>query len=205
MVRVKICGITNREDARCAVEHGTDALGFIFFPPSPRYIRPEQAREIIRGLPPFVTPVGVFVNEDRERIASVATSTGLRAIQLHGDESPEECRGHAVPVIRALRVGRGFDPAAMEAYPVETFLLDTARPGLYGGTGETFDWTFARAGVAYGRIILSGGINPENVTEAIRSVSPYAVDCGSGVEAEPGRKDHEKVAAFFQAVRLFEE
>ena len=103
MLRVKICGITNREDARCAVEHGADALGFIFFPPSPRYIRPEQAREIIRSLPPFVTPVGVFVNEDRARVASVTTSAGLRAIQLHGDESPGECRGHPAVLVSGAR------------------------------------------------------------------------------------------------------
>ncbi len=202
MVRVKICGITNREDALCAVEEGADALGFIFYAPSPRYIPPERAGEIIRDLPPFVTPVGVFVNEDRERITSVAASAGLRAIQLHGDESPQDCQGYPVPVIRALRVGEGFDPETMTAYPVETFLLDTAKAGLYGGTGETFDWTFAKGASSYGRIILSGGINPDNVAEAICSVRPYAVDCGSGVEAEPGRKDHKKVAAFFQAVRF---
>lgn len=204
-VRVKICGITNRADALCAAEQGADALGFIFYETSPRYIRPERVGEILAGLPPFVTPVGVFVNEPRARILEILRETGLRAVQLHGDEPPEDCKGYPVPVIRALQVGEGFDPAALKAYPVETFLLDTAKEGFYGGTGETFDWALARAAKACGRVVLSGGINAENVAEAIRSVAPYAVDCGSGVEAEPGRKDHGKLAAFFRAVRSTEE
>ena len=154
---------------------------------------------------PFVTPVGVFVNEAREQIEAVVASVGLRAIQLQGDEPPEACLRHSIPVIRVARVGDRFDPDSLKVYPVDTFLLDTAKAGLYGGTGEIFDWTIAKASSSYGRIILSGGINPDNVAEAIRSVRPYAVDCGSGVEAEPGRKDHKKVAAFSQAVRLFEE
>ena len=201
MVRVKICGITNGEDACCAVEHGADALGFNFYPPSPRYILPEVAGEIVRRLPPFVTPVGVFVNEEREQIEAVVASAGLRAIQLHGDEPPEACLGHSVPVIRAARVGDRFDPENLKAFPVDTFLLDTAKAGLYGGTGKTFDWGLAREAATCGRIILSGGINPDNVAEAIRAVRPYAVDVNSGVEAEPGRKDPHKLAAFCRAVR----
>ena len=201
MVRAKICGITNREDACCAVEQGADALGFNFYPPSPRYVLPEEAGEIVRRLPPFVTPVGGFVNEAPERIEEIVASAGLRAIQLHGDEPPEACLGHSVPVIRATRVGEGFDPETLKAYPVDTFLLDTAKAGLYGGTGETFDWALAREAAICRRIILSGGIDPDNVAEAIRTVRPYALDASSGVEAEPGRKDPHKLAAFFRAVR----
>ncbi|MCZ6634475.1 MAG: phosphoribosylanthranilate isomerase [bacterium] len=201
MVRIKICGITNREDAACAVRYGADALGFIFYSKSPRYVSSEQVREIVETLPPFVTPVGVFVNDSREEIASTVRQARLQAIQLHGDESPEDCQGHDVPVIRAVRVGPAFDLETLTAYPVDTFLLDTAKTGFYGGTGETFDWSFAKKAKAYGRIVLSGGIGPDNVAEAVREVKPYAVDCGSGVEAEPGKKDHEKVARFLDTVR----
>ena len=194
MVHAKICGITNREDALCAVKCGADALGFIFYEKSPRYVAPEKAAEIICDLPPFVTPVGVFVNAPH--IAATVKLAGLRAIQLHGDEPPEACLGHDVPVIRALHVGNEFDALALRSYPVHTFLLDTARAGSYGGTGETFDWAKAREAKNYGRIILSGGLNPDNVREAIEQVAPYAVDTSSGVEAEPGKKDHKKVRDF---------
>ena len=194
MVHAKICGITNREDALCAVNCGADAVGFIFYEKSPRYVAPEKAAEIICDLPPFVTPVGVFVNAPH--IDATVKLAGLRAIQLHGDEPPEACLGHEVPVIRTLRVGSEFDALALRSYPVHTFLLDTARAGSYGGTGETFDWAKAREAKNYGRIILSGGLNPDNVREAIEQVAPYAVDTSSGVEAEPGKKDHKKVRDF---------
>ena len=201
MVRVKICGITNPEDALFAVAQGVDALGFIFYEPSPRYVHPDRVSEIVSALPPFVTPVGVFVNKAREEVLAIVRSTGLRAVQLHGDETPADCQGYPFPVIRALRVGEGFNPASLSVYPVNTFLLDTAKKGWYGGTGETFDWRVARAASAHGRIILSGGIDPQNVAEAVRMVNPYAVDCGSGVEAAPGRKDHNRIAEFFGALR----
>lgn len=194
MVHAKICGITNREDALCAVNCGADAVGFIFYEKSPRYVAPEKAAEIICDLPPFVTPVGVFVNAPH--IDATVKLAGLRAIQLHGDEPPEACLGHEVPVIRTLRVGSEFDALALRSYPVHMFLLDTARAGSYGGTGETFDWAKAREAKNYGRIILSGGLNPDNVREAIEQVAPYAVDTSSGVEAEPGKKDHKKVRDF---------
>ncbi|MDA0708839.1 MAG: phosphoribosylanthranilate isomerase [bacterium] len=200
-VRVKICGITNREDALCAVEAGADALGFIFYAKSPRFVAPETVGEIVAVLPPFVTAVGVFVNAPEERIDAVVKLAGLRAIQLHGDEPPEACLGHAVPVIRAVRVGADFSPEHLRAYLVDTFLLDTAKSGMYGGTGKTFDWSAAQAAKPMGRLILSGGLTPDNVAEAIAHVAPYAVDTGSGVESEPGRKDHEKVKAFVKAVR----
>ena len=201
MVRVKICGITNPEDALFAAELGADALGLVFYNESPRYVSSECAAEIVAGLPPFVTPVGVFVNEAKERTEEIVRLVGLGAIQLHGDEPPEACSGYSIPVIRAVRVGDELDPDELSRYPVETFLLDTARAGLYGGTGEPFDWSVARNASSARRIILSGGIDPENVAAAIGAVQPYGVDSSSGVEAAPGRKDHQKLAAFFEAVR----
>lgn len=201
MVRVKICGITNRDDALFSVAHGVDALGFIFYEPSPRYVPPEHVRRIVSALPPFVTPVGVFVNSGREEILETVRSTGIRAVQLHGDETPADCMGYPFPVIRALRVGDGFNPASLSDYPVDTFLLDTAKKGWYGGTGETFDWNVAREAAAHGRIILSGGMDPSNVADAVRTVKPYAVDCGSGVEAAPGLKDHARIREFLGALR----
>ena len=203
MVRVKICGITNRDDALFAVDCGADALGFIFYEKSFRYVAPEKAGEIIADLPPFVTPVGVFVNASEMHMDAVVKLAGLRAIQLHGDEPPESCLGHAVPVIRVLRVGPNFDAESMRSYLVDTFLLDTAKAGSYGGTGETFDWTKAKEAKANGRIILSGGLNPDNVAEAVEAVAPYAVDTSSGVEAEPGKKDHAKVKAFVKKVHEY--
>ena len=201
MVRAKICGITNRDDALCAVDNGADALGFNFYEKSLRYIAPEKAGEIVFDLPPFVTPVGVFVNASDREIDIAVKLAGLRAIQLHGDEPPEACLGHAVPVIRALRVGCNFDVQIMRSYLVSTFLLDTERAGSYGGTGKTFDWTKAEGAKGYGRIILAGGLNPDNVREAIERVGPYAVDTSSGVETEPGKKDHKKVRDFLARVK----
>tara|TARA_B100001123_G_scaffold114815_1_gene133858 strand:+ start:2540 stop:3163 length:624 start_codon:yes stop_codon:yes gene_type:complete len=204
-VRTKICGITQEDDAQFAAEQGADAVGFIFYVPSPRFVEPDQAAEIVAGLSPLVTPVGVFVNTDRHLTESTIEKVGLRAIQLHGDETPEDCLGYSVPVIRALRVGSEFDVGDLEAYSVETFLLDTAKDGLYGGTGQTFDWAIAQDASRMRRIILSGGIGPENVAEAVSAVQPYAVDCGSGVEAKPGVKDHEKITAFFNALKRQEQ
>lgn len=204
-VRVKICGITCAEDAAAAVEAGADALGFIFFPGSPRYVSPETVTEIVAGLPPMVTTVGVFVNETPDAVRSRMRETGLRCAQLHGDESPDECAAVAGSVIRAVRVGEGFEAASLEPYAglgVTTFLLDTEKEGLYGGTGETFDWDQAVPAKSVGRVIVSGGLGPGNVAECIRTVRPYAVDTGSGVEAQPGKKDHDKVRAFIEAARI---
>ena len=200
-MRVKICGITNLDDALCAVGNGADALGFNFYKKSPRYVAPGKAGEIIADLPPFVTPVGVFVNASEVHIDVVVKLAGLRAIQLHGDEPPEACLGHSVPVIRVLRVGQDFDAETMRSYLVDTFLLDTAKTGSYGGTGKTFDWSRAKEAKAFGRIILAGGLNPDNVAEAIDEVAPYAVDTSSGVEIEPGKKDHEKVRKFLEVAK----
>ncbi len=202
MVRVKICRTTNLDDALYAVECGADAVGFIFYPKAAPYIPPERAAEVVRGLPPFVTPVGVFVDEPPDRVAGVAGLVGLRAVQLHGDESPEYCsRFPGLRVIKAFRVGEGFDVKRLAAYQADAFLLDAYDPNLRGGTGKTFNWEVAVEARRYGRIILSGGLNPDNVAEAVAKVRPYAVDVGSGVEREPGRKDREKVEAFIRAAR----
>ena len=199
MTRVKICGITNVDDAQCAVAAGADALGFIFYPKSKRYVAPETVKTIVETLPPYVTTVGVTVNETRERVNEIADYAGLQALQLHGDETPEDCLGFSRPVVRVLGVGEHFDGKDIEPYAeagVSDFLLDKAKDGFYGGTGETFDWSVALLAKSYGRVILSGGLTPANVEEGIRTVSPYAVDVGSGVEAEPGKKDHDKIKAF---------
>ncbi|HAA77391.1 TPA: phosphoribosylanthranilate isomerase [Candidatus Latescibacteria bacterium] len=201
MTRVKICGLTNAEDAHAAAEAGADALGFIFYPKSKRYVTPAQVKPIVSDLPPFVTTVGVFVNEPRDRIRQISDDIGLRALQLHGDEKPEDCLGYNQPVIRALRVGANFSEDDIEPYVSaggDSFLLDKNKEGFYGGTGETFDWAAAGMARSYGRIILSGGLTPFNVEESIQVVQPYAVDTGSGVEKEPGKKDHDKVRAFIQ-------
>jgi phosphoribosylanthranilate isomerase len=202
--RVKICGITNLDDAQFAVESGANALGFNFYVKSPRYITPEAAGEIVRQIPPFMTAVGVFVNSDRDSIERIADLGSLSALQLHGDEAPEFCGGFTRTVIRAIRVGEELEASDIEPYAeagVNTFLLDTAGQGLYGGTGETFDWSAAVFAKSYGRVILAGGMNPDNVRDGVASVNPYAVDTASGVESEPGIKDHGKVKAFIDAVR----
>lgn len=202
MVRVKICRTTTLEDALWAVECGADAVGFIFYPKAAPYIAPDRAAKIVRGLPPFVMPVGVFVDEPHDRVAGIAGMVGLRAVQLHGDESPQYCRRFpGLRVIKAFRVGEGFDVKRLADYQVDAFLLDAYDPNLKGGTGRTFNWDVAVEAKRYGRIILSGGLTPENVANAVARVWPYAVDVGSGVEVEPGRKDREKVAAFIRAAK----
>lgn len=199
MSKVKICGITNEADAQAAVEAGTDALGFIFYERSPRYVTPDTVRTITAGLPPFVTAVGVFVNMPPEAVNETVRDCGLHAAQLHGDESPEYCEQINGAVVKAIRVKDDDIAQVIAPYRVQAVLLDTYTPDKYGGTGRTFDWDLVRE--SSHRIILSGGLTPDNVGEAIRRVQPYAVDTGSGVEAEPGRKDHDKIRAFIHAVR----
>ena len=199
MTRVKICGVTCVEDALFAAEAGADALGFNFYPKSKRYVTPEAVRAIIDTLPPFVTTVGILVNETRDRIEQIVETSGIQILQLHGDETPNDCKGHTLPVIRALGVGDRFDIKEIEPYAkagVESFLLDKAKDGFYGGTGETFDWALAVLAKSFGRVILAGGLTPDNVEEGVRAVAPYAVDTASGVESEPGKKDHRKIKAF---------
>ena len=197
MTKVKICGITNKTDALAAAEFGADALGFVFYGKSPRYIEPERAREIISQLGPFVIPVGVFVNEEREKVEEIIAASGIGAVQLHGEESPAYCASfRGVKVIKAFRVSNEFDPERLSHYAVDACLLDAYRKDAYGGTGETFSWEIARRAKAVGRIILAGGLTPENVAQAIREVAPYAVDVSSGVERSPGVKDREQVRTF---------
>ncbi|MFH1009416.1 MAG: phosphoribosylanthranilate isomerase [Candidatus Latescibacterota bacterium] len=202
-VKVKICGITNLDDGLAAAELGADALGFVFYPKSPRYIEPDRAREIISRLGPFVIPVGVFVNERKEKVGEVIAVSGIEAVQLHGEESPAYCASFGnVKVIKAFRVSDDFDPALLGDYEVDAALLDAYRKDAYGGTGETFTWGLAQKAKAYGRIILAGGLTPENVASAIREVRPYAVDVSSGVEKTPGIKDREKMRGFMDRVNL---
>ncbi|HBT47074.1 MAG TPA: phosphoribosylanthranilate isomerase [Peptococcaceae bacterium] len=199
MVRVKICGIKTWEEARAALEAGVHALGFVFAP-GPRRIHPEVAREIILRLPPFVTSVGVFVNEPRYSLLEIASFCRLDVLQLHGDEPPEYCRGLSQRLIKAIRVKDAASLELIPKYPVDAFLLDTFVPGQAGGTGRTFNWEIARRAVELGPpIILAGGLTPENVAEAIRKVRPYAVDVSSGVETD-GQKDPVKIARFMEAV-----
>jgi phosphoribosylanthranilate isomerase len=201
--RVKICGITRLEDAQLAVELGAAALGFNFFPASPRYIEPSVARNIVLKVPPFVTAVGVFADEpDPVNVLERAGMAGVGCVQLHGQShSALDDVRQVLPVIAALGVGETFSPQSLSAMKASAFLLDASHPGLHGGTGKTFDWEVAKEAKRYGTIILAGGLTPENVGQAIRKVRPYAVDVASGVESAPGIKDPGKLKAFFQAVK----
>ena len=203
MVRVKICGITNVEDALLACELGADAIGLNFYDKSPRCITPFSASKIIGKLPPFVAPIGIFVNWDAAPVTSLAKALALSAAQLHGDEPPKLVSEIAkkVSVIKALHVGRGSTLPALAKYRGATaFLLDAPHSGQYGGTGHTADWSLALTAAKSHRILLAGGLTPENVAEAILAVHPYSVDVTSGVEAKPGKKDPAKLRAFFEAV-----
>ncbi len=200
MTRVKICGITNLDDARLAVEYGADALGFVFYEGSPRHVFPETVREIISHLPPFVTTVGVFVNAPPQEIREVMDLAGLDVVQLHGDEPQEECS--LFPrVIKAFRVRELSDIERLKGYSVSAYLLDAYDPEVPGGTGQTFNWDIAVEAKKYGPIILAGGLTPENVADAVSRVRPYAVDVSSGVEAQKGKKDHEKMRLFIERVK----
>jgi phosphoribosylanthranilate isomerase len=203
MVRIKICGITNLDDALLASELGADALGFIFYPKSPRYVAPEAARVIIAQLPPFVVSVGVFVDEEAEMVRELAARVGLDWLQLHGQESPDYCRNLGRRVIKGFRIKDESSLKDLEPFQgaVQALLLDTYRKGQVGGTGERFDWRLAREAKNYGRIILAGGLTPENVAQAIEAAQPDAVDTASGTEAAPGKKDPTKLRAFFARVK----
>jgi phosphoribosylanthranilate isomerase len=197
MVQVKICGITRLEDAQAAVDAGADALGFVFYPPSPRYVTPEQAAQIIRTLPPFVTTVGLFVDVALDHVNDMAARCGLDRVQLHGRETPEFCRQLTRPVIKAIRIKNAESLAQVPDYKVSAYLLDAYVEGvLPGGTGASFCWELAVRAMPYGPVILAGGLTPENVEVAIAQIRPYGVDVSSGVERAPGIKDHQKVREF---------
>jgi phosphoribosylanthranilate isomerase len=205
MVFVKICGITNLEDARAAVDAGADAVGFNFYRRSPRFIAPVDARDIIEQLPETVLSVGVFVNEgEPEQVARIADLAGLKAVQLHGDESPQYCRALRDRfVIKALRVGMGFEPQSVKEYETNAILLDAFARDARGGTGRVIDWSIARqVRELVPQLFLAGGLSVENVAEAITIVEPYAVDACSSLEQEPGRKDADRVRAFVAAAHV---
>jgi len=199
--KIKICGITNTKDALLASQLGADALGFIFYRESKRYIDPEIAKRIISSLPPFVTTVGVFVNQSLDEIIAIKDKTGIDAAQLHGDETPQFCSSVPLKVIKAIRVKDDLDEHGVAQYPVQAILFDTYSDVEYGGTGKSFNWEILKDISISGEIILSGGLSPDNVAEAVRTVRPYAVDVSSGVEATPGKKDHMKLRKFIEAIK----
>ena len=204
MTVIKICGITNLDDALAAVDAGADALGFNFYEKSPRYIQPETARQIVEQLPASVLKVGVFVNvESTTMLKDMASGLGLELLQLHGDESPEYCAELSeYQVMKALAVSEDFQPEDVSRYKVDSILLDTSDRNLHGGTGRTFNWTIAkRVKGLVPKLFLAGGLSPENVVEAVTLVQPFAVDTCSAVETSPGRKDHQRMRQFVQAVR----
>jgi phosphoribosylanthranilate isomerase len=197
-LRIKICGITNREDALAAVDAGADALGFVFVEPSPRWISPDVAASIIRDLPPLISKVGVFVNAPPSFVTQAVVTAGLDVLQFHGEESPEYCRGFpSLPKIKAFRIQGPETLPALRSYATAAWLLDSYDPRQRGGTGRAMNWDLAVEARGMGRpIILAGGLTPANVAEAVRRVRPYAVDVSSGVETTPGRKDGEKLRQF---------
>jgi len=200
ITKVKICGITNYEDAAAAAEYGADIIGFNFFPDSPRYVPVEKAAEIARALPAFVELAGVFVNAPLGQIREVAHACLLDWVQLHGDEDPEYCKAAATDstkIMKAIRVRGKADLQAIEKYQADAILLDSFSPELYGGTGKRFDWTLLDN--VERRIFIAGGINPDNAPEAI-ALGVYGIDVCSGVEASPGKKDHAKLKALFEAI-----
>ena len=195
-VKVKVCGMTSLKDALVAVEGGADAVGFIFYKKSPRSVTMKTVREIVLELPPFVDTVGVFVDETAEQINKIADYCNLDIIQLHGDESPTFCKKIRRKVIKAFRIKDMQSVKKLSSFQVSGFLLDTFSENLHGGTGKVFDWNLALPAKKFGPVIMAGGLTPNNVQQAVRQIRPYGVDVCSGVESEPGIKDHKKVRAF---------
>lgn len=199
--RIKICGITRSEDLSAAVAAGADAVGFVFYPLSPRYVRIETAARLARETPPFVTRVGLFVNADAGFVKEILATVAIDLLQFHGDEEAHYCEQFCRPYIKAARVKPGIDLLeCARAYPTAQGLLLDAWSSAYGGTGQTFDWSLIPPNLPL-PLILSGGLNAENVREAVESVRPWAVDVSSGVEISKGIKDAAKIAAFIAAVR----
>jgi len=206
MIKIKICGITNVEDAEVAVMAGADALGFVMYRKSPRHVEAAVARSIVAGLPPFILPIGVFVNEDASAVRTLMDECGFALAQLHGDESALYCQNLGRPALKAVRLkDRGTFLALAEFQGranVRGFVIDAFSDQAYGGTGQTVDWTLAEEAARSTPILLAGGLTPSNVSEAIQVVRPYGVDVSSGVEKSPGKKDPAKVKAFIEAARL---
>jgi phosphoribosylanthranilate isomerase len=200
-VRVKICGITTAADAALCVAAGADALGFIFVEGTPRFVTAAQAGPIVAGLPPFVTPIGVFWDHPPDHVLAIARECGLGAVQLHGEEEPEAFCDFPVPVVKTIKVGAAEDLGRMERYrAAAAFLLDSPERWSEGEPRMPIPWALAAHRAGRGRVILSGGLTPDNVAEAIRVARPFAVDVNSGVEAQPGRKDPDRVHRFMLAV-----
>ena len=203
MTRIKICGITNLDDGLEAIAAGVDALGFVFVPNTPRYITPSQAKLVIKQLPPFITNVGLFVDSEIDEIEDIVNHCKLDAVQLHGNESPEMCSQISLQtkVIKSFHVKKELQVLRneIENYRVDAYLLDTFIKGKAGGTGQTFDWRIAE-GLSQ-RIILAGGLTPDNIGTAIAQLQPYGVDVSSGVEKSPGKKDTNKIYSFVRQVR----
>ena len=201
MIDVKICGITSFNDAIMATNYGASALGFIFYEKSPRYINPEILKTWISNVPSSIKKVGVFVNKDVDKVNKIAEELNLGMVQLHGDESPEYCNQMIRPVIKVFRVNKKFDSIMLKNYQVATFLFDTYNKENHGGTGESFDWQSILQLNTKTPVILSGGLNADNVLEGIEVVKPSAVDVNSGVEAAPGKKDEEKIKDLFTILK----
>jgi phosphoribosylanthranilate isomerase len=204
MTLVKICGITNIDDAQAAAAVGVDALGFNFYNLSPRYIAPQSAHLIIELIPDSLLTVGVFVNEDSDTVRRIAEESGIKALQLHGDETPEYCNELAADyyVIKTFSVSDTFDIQTTKAYEVEAIMLDTKHNSLRGGTGRVFDWSVARrAASTIPKLFLAGGLSPENIENAIETVRPFAVDACSALEVRPGKKSEERIRVFVNTVR----
>jgi len=203
LIYIKICGITDVDDAVRIAELGVNALGFIFYTKSKRYVSPDKAKEIIDCLPPFINTVGVFVNEKKESVIDVLNRCPIDILQFHGDETPENCMQFNKRFIKAFRVNKDFSFDVFLKFPASAFLLDSLVTGEYGGTGVVFDWDVAVKAKKYGKIILSGGLNPENLSSAVAKVNPYGVDISSGVEIKPGKKDISKVKEIVKICNFF--
>jgi phosphoribosylanthranilate isomerase len=199
---VKICGVTRTEDALFAARSGASAIGLVFYRPSPRYIEPDAAAAIVRALPPFVTAVGLFVDATEEEVRAVAARAHIQLLQFHGGETQQFCSRFDLPYMKAVRVRPGVDllQYSLDFHDAQALLLDAYQEGLHGGTGATFDWALIPPSLPL-PIVLSGGLDPDNVRDAVRAVKPWAVDVSSGVEARKGIKDPAKIAAFISGVR----
>ncbi|MCA9471004.1 MAG: phosphoribosylanthranilate isomerase [Nitrospirales bacterium] len=204
--KIKICGITNLEDAQTAIREGADALGFIFHSQSPRFVEVNMVKSIVNQLPPFIIPIGVFVNEGLTIVRNMMDQCGLAVAQLHGDETPSYCETLGRPVLKGIRLKDRSSFLSLAEYKgragVRGFVIDAFSESEYGGTGKVADWNLAQEAAEVAPILLAGGLTPDNVQEAIKKVHPYGVDVSSGVEASPGKKDRTKVKAFIQAVQL---
>ncbi len=205
-LRVKVCGITREKDALLACELGADAVGFIFYQKSPRCVTPEKASKIAKELPEHVARVGVFVTPAKNEAEKIASTIGLDVLQIHGNFSPEGLTHFSdLPIVGAFNIDPQFDFSRFEKYQrvLSAFLLDGYKKGAYGGTGKTLDWRKASKAGVHGKVILAGGLSPQNIRTAVKQATPYAVDVNSGVESAPGIKDHEKLKQLFEQIEAF--